>query len=89
MSDRGQVPDLAKHVALSELLYIAEGTAMDDPKTAKFCISRIHEITQGTTIPLLLKPSAFHEKLDKVLRILKNTLGEAREMPSVPKIGLQ
>lgn len=80
-----QVPDLAKHVALSELLYIAEGTALDDPKTAKFCIMRIQQITRGDTVPFLLKPNQFHEKLEKVLRMIKDTPGEAREMPSTPK----
>ena len=86
-----QVPDLAKHVAMCELLYIAEGTALDDPKTAKFCVARIQQIARGDTVPFLLKQPAFYEKLEKVMRMIKHTLGDVaeanstREMPSVPK----
>ncbi len=78
------IPDLAKHVAISELLYIAEGTALDDPKTARFCLLRVQKLATGDTVPLLLKPNVVYEKIDKVTRMLKHTLGEAREMPSVP-----
>lgn len=84
MADQA-IPDLAKHVALSELLYIAEGTALDDPKTAKFCVKRIQQITTGDTVPFLLKPNVFKEKLEKVMRMLKNDNSEAREMASTPK----
>jgi hypothetical protein len=91
MNSREAVPDLAKHVALSELLYIAEGTALDDPKTAKFCINRIQQISRGDSVPFLLPANKYHEKLEKVMLMIKHTsgkvieIGEAREMPSTPK----
>lgn len=70
-----RLPELATLVALSELLYIAEGTALDDPKTAKFCINRIQKLARGETIPFLLKPVAFKEKLAKVQLMLRVTHG--------------
>lgn len=81
-----QEADIIKHVAICELLYIAEGTALDDPKTSAFCVKRIQQLAQGETIPLLLKPQVYREKLDKVLMMLKNrTQATPREMPALPK----
>lgn len=72
-----RLPELATLVALSELLYIAEGTALSDPATAKFCIVRIQKLTRGETIPFLMKPNAFKEKLEKVMLMLKHSPAEA------------
>ena len=82
-----RLPDFVIHTVLSELLYIAEGTALDDPKTAKFCILRIQQLSQGVDFPLMLKPQVYRDKLEQVMRMLKpHEAIEAREMPSLPKV---
>jgi hypothetical protein len=67
-----KIPEVAIHCVLSELLYIAEGTVLDDPKTTRFCLQRIQKIAQGIQIPVNLKPDEFQTKLAKVVQMLKD-----------------
>jgi hypothetical protein len=65
------IPEIARFCVICELLYVAEGTALDDVKTAKFCIQRIQQLVSGSHIPLLLRDNIYREKLAKVVQMIK------------------